>query len=1117
MLKSIPLHNIPAKYSSLKTSPSGTVICSILVMTTGGFLQPLFGKDLKPEHLAFFETNIRPLFFEHCYKCHSADAKKIRGGFLLDSKPGMLRGGDSGPAIAPSDVEGSRLVQMIRQDPDYESMPPKYKLAPEEIKRVEDWIAMGAPDPRLGQPNGAIVESEFDLEERKSWWSLQPVQAYLPPQVQNTSWPINDIDQFILAKLEEKDWSPSEETDRRTLLRRLSFDLIGLAPTPQEMDAFLNDQSPKAYQKQVDRLLASPHFGEKWARHWMDLTRFGESKSFEQDYTMPYTWRYRNYLIQAFNDDVPYNQFVIEALAGDLLKKPRLNPTTGDHESVKGPGYVYLTEGQHGPPDLHNDEARIFDGMIDTISKAFLGSTVACARCHNHKFDAITAADYYSLYGVLRSSRFTYYNTVSESLQKNIGRKLKSKHKSLRALIFDAAKTEMENALAYFTTANAISENYQLREGMASLKSKYGKKKQAGDHSEFDRALQKLLATYYKEAAANSLDCEILENWVRLKLLPEEQKLWPELVSIHGYHKESKEEEETSPTFADLTRSFDDWQHQGLGFEDQPSKPGSVIVSGNGDQSVQAFIGDTLIGGQYTARISGAIRSPDFIIDGKPIELEAKGQHGAVRLVIRNYELTGRGPTTAKLYHPVNGNHWQKFRMETYLWEGQPAYFEIFQYGEATHSVKPKESEADPNDNAYISIRFDGGPDWETFWQKNEDVPSTLTTLWDKGRKNKLDATEAELLSAFFGAGLIKANLSKSAKLEKAMKAYRNLAAQIPYPRMARSLVDGDPKDEPVYIRGLHTNPSQEPNPRHWLDGLGGQVLETKGSGRLEWAQHVADPENPLTSRVLVNRLWKHIFGTGLVSTVNDFGQMGRIPTHPELLDYLAIELVENDWSIKAILRSLVLSRTYQMKSQPSHESNLEDPANLLLQHMPVKRLEAEAIRDHILTCSGELNAEMFGPSVETYIGDLQKSRATPNGGPLDGDGRRSVYLEIRRSFLPSFLRAFDMPNATEPIGARPFTNAPAQSLALMNASFIHEQAQAWADRIIQSELSVEDRINEIHLNAFSRPSTEKEIDWARRFLKSIAEEYQTDINNSNVWKDLCHLIYNRKEFIYLF
>ncbi|MBC9890486.1 MAG: DUF1549 domain-containing protein [Opitutae bacterium] len=411
---------------------------------------------IDPDDLAFFESRIRPILVENCYKCHSVEADKVKGGLFLDSKPGVLRGGESGPAIFRGNAAQSRLKNIVGRAPDFEGMPPKTRLPQSYIDDLVAWIDRGAPDPRLEEPSRGVVKPDFDLDERKGWWSLQPVQNSAPPKVRQKNWPSNDYDRFILRKLEEKGWSPARPADRPTLLRRLSFDLIGLAPSPEELHAFVSDQSENAYQKQVDRLLASLHFGEKWARHWMDLTRYAETKSFEDDYTMPYTYRYRDYLIRAFNEDVPFDRFILESLAGDLLPEPRLNPGTGDNESVKGPGYIYLTEMQPGPLDLHQDEARIFSGMIDVVSKAFLGITLRCARCHDHKFDAVTTADYYSFYGMLRSSRFTYQNTVAEAVQKKTLRKLQREKPKVRSAVFEAGREDVERAGIYLEARNRL-------------------------------------------------------------------------------------------------------------------------------------------------------------------------------------------------------------------------------------------------------------------------------------------------------------------------------------------------------------------------------------------------------------------------------------------------------------------------------------------------------------------------------------------------------------------------------------------------------------------------------------------------------------------------------------
>ena len=1090
----------------------------------------LASEAIDPDDLAFFESRIRPILVENCYKCHSVDAEKIRGGFLLDSKPGLLSGGESGPAIIPGNASQSRLINMVRRHPDFEGMPPKTRLPQSYIDDLVAWVDRGAPDPRTEEPLRGALQSDFDLEERKRWWSLQPVKDPAPPTVSQKDWPSNDYDTFILRKLEEKGWSPARPADRATLLRRLSFDLIGLAPSQEELQEFVNDRSENAYQKQVDRLLASPHFGEKWARHWMDITRYAETKAFEMDFTMPYTYRYRDYLIRAFNEDVPFDQFILESLAGDLLPEPRRNPATGDNESVKGPGFIYLTDLHLGPPDLHHDEARNFSGMIDVVGKAFLGATLRCARCHDHKFDAITTADYYSFYGMLRSSRFTYKNTVAEAVQEKTLRKLQSQKPKVRAAVFQAGREDIKGAGKYLEARNRLLENPELINAVQELEAKFSETKNENKKAHL-ASLRSAIEPYAKSEMGDEHQANVLTNWILLSVSPELQRRWPELEGLYPDRPKPAEQISTtgelSASFAEVARSIENWTLQGLAFEEQPDAPGALILNASGPRAVQTVLSDTNAAGHYAARISGAMRSPDFILDGKPIELQVKGKFAAVRLVVRNYELTGHGPTTKGLYFPVNNDYWETIQFETYLWEGLPAYLEFFQNGEATHSLKPKEVGPEFDDNAYLTFRFDRGPDWGEFWNdqvrdysatsKEAALAATLEQLWLKGRHNILNPVEADLLSAFFGAGLVTADTNRDINLHAALSDYRELAGGIPIPRFARSLVDGDQHDEPVYIRGNHKNLSREPNPRRFLDGLGGAKLNGPGSGRLEWAQHVAHPENPLTARVLVNRLWHHIFGQGLVTTVNNFGKMGTAPSHPELLDFLAADFTRNDWSIKYMIRKMVLTSTYRMSSLPSPESLEMDPDNSFLQHMPVKRLDAEAIRDHILACSGELDTTPFGPSIEAYVDDLPNSRAKPNSGPLDGGSRRSVYLEMRRNFLPSFLRAFDLPNATESIGARPVTNVPAQSLALMNDPFVHQQAEAWAEDLTASDLSVEDGLHAIHLKAYSRPATQRELSWGKNLLQTLAEEYGCSIEDRQAWTDLCHLIYNRKEFIYLF
>ena len=1072
--------------------------------------------NLTAADLEFFETQIRPLLIENCYECHSVGAERVRGGFLLDSQPGMLRGGDSGQVIVPFAAEESRLVNMVRHHPDFEAMPPKTKLTDQQIESLITWIDQGAPDPRLVEPEYQDLNDGFDLEERKNWWSLQPITDPSPPSVRDETWPNNDYDKFILAALEEKNWQPAADADRGSLLRRLNFDLIGLPPSPAELAEFLNDDSPDAYVKQVDRLLASPHFGEKWARHWMDVTRYAETKAFEADYTMPFVYRYRDYLIRTFNADIPYNQFILEALAGDLLKHPRFDPETGENESIKGPGYLFLSDGQHGPPDIHEDEARIFARTIDVATKSFLGTTVACARCHDHKFDAVTTADYYSLYGILRSSRLTYANAIPAEQQQIPAAEIEHARDQIEPLIYDAIKPHIDNAAAYLAARDTLLESGELQAALTALRDEFPAKLNAARRTALNEKREALITNRTATATPENLDTDIFRNWVKLELNSDQVSSWPELDAFRSTAPKSKSNTwNQSPAFESLTTSLHQWRKQGPAFEVEPTA-GRMLISQQGDQTVMGLTGGNLIAGHRGGRTSGVIRSPDFILDGEPIRLQVRGRLATVRLIVRNYELAGQGPTTAILNHTVDGDDWQNVAIKTYLWEGQPAYLEIVQHGLLTRSRYPREPQPDLDENAYVAVRFNAGQDWTDWWQSTEPV-QRLQTVWQKAKDGQLDPLETELMSALFGAGVVKANPATSPQLAAALAQFRTHGEQIPALVYVRSMTDGDPKDEPVYIRGSHKNLSSEPNPRRFLDAFDGPTFKTSGSGRIEWARSVAEPTNPLTTRVIVNRLWHHVFGQGIVPTVNDLGVMGTEPSHPELLDFLAQDFIRHDWSLKTLIRRMVLTRTYQISTAPSAASRNTDPNNHLLQHMPIKRLDAEAVRDHLLASSGSLNRTMYGPSVPAYVDNLPNSRAKPPiSGPLDGDNRRSVYMELRRNFMPTFLRAFDLPNATEPVGARHATNVPAQSLALMNDPFVHGQARNWARQITRSSLSPKERINQIHLTAFSRPATEAEQTWAQSVLDAMATAHGTNPEATEPWTDLCHLIFNRKEFIYL-
>jgi hypothetical protein len=1080
----------------------------VLLLIFGGSI--LQGESLTAPQLEFFEKKIRPVLDKNCYKCHSTKSKKVKGKLLLDSKAGWMRGGDTGQVIIPGDAKNSLLVKMINHLPDYESMPTKSKLKPQEIKDIEAWIKMGAPDPRIQKIPSKENMGKFNLEERKKWWAFQKGVVSAPPQVKNKDWLSNDIDKFILAKLEAKNWQPSAKADKRTLIRRLTFDLTGLPPLEKDINNFLNDKSPKAYEKVVDRLLASPHFGEKWARHWMDNMRFAETKAFEADYTMPHVYQYRDYLIRAYNSDVPYDQFVLESLAGDLLEKPRLNKKNGNNESLAGSGFMYLTDGQHGPPDIHGDEARIFDGMINVTGKAFTGLTVACAKCHDHKFDAITTKDYYSLYGIISSSRFHNANIAAVNKQKSMRLKLRAAKDDLFKEYITGLKKYTQKIPAYVDI---------LRSEIISKKS----------NSVIDKMLQskglnKAQYVNWKKAVTNKkinqkvpgfrmMASFISAKDVKTVLHISKSNVNPPMKKVPFYGLSEKSNGEMIPS--------------GIGFGSKPVKGGEIVISTKGDKFIQNILGPNPSAGFLSGRYSGAIRTPDFMLDGSPVSIYVKGKNAVVNLIVRHYELVGKGPTTNRLRVVVKSDQWQKVSFRTNLWKNEKAYIEVVQHGASLDVARNGQYSYKLDESAYVSTKgltdFNEMNSWKGL--KADSLKgigvgmgrhiNNLLNLWSSGSLNN---DQVDLLYSMIGNGLLPSSSQLTASLKRKVEAYRKLAQEVPKPIYVRSLVDGTPADEPVYIRGNHKSLSKEKNSRHFLDGINGKAFNTKGSGRLEWAKAVIDKENPLTARVMVNRLWYHIFGRGIVYSTNNFGKLGRKPSHPELLEFLAQNFVKEGWSIKKSLRQMVLSSTYQMSSVPLAGVDKADPENELLQHMSVRRMTAEMIRDNILATTGGFKAQLFGPSVAANVNGLPSSRARPKrNGPVDGAGRRSIYQELRRNFLPPFLMAFDMPNGTEPIGRRNVTNVPAQSLALMNDEFMQLQSTRWGKSIASVKGSIKDKVSQLHVKAFGRPVQEQEIKWALQIFKELSSVYKLKPDSPEMWKEFCHILLNRKEFIYIF
>ena len=765
-LKNLSVPNFSVSSFSLTTVVLGWELRGLsLFLLLFVSAMPLSAAELSPAQLRFFENKIRPVFAENCYKCHSQQAEKVKGGFLLDTREGLLKGGDTGPAIVPGDPESSLLIKAIRYtDPDLQ-MPPKGKKLPDEvIADLTAWVKMGAPDPR-----DATAAQKVWADSGKNHWAWQPLKKPAVPEVKDTGWPKTPVDDFILAKLEEKGLKPNPPADKRTLIRRATFDLVGLPPTAAEVDDFLKDDLPEAFAQVVDRLLASPQYGERWGRHWLDVARYSDTKGQirrqREDPNYPYAWTYRDYVIRSFNEDKPYNLFIIEQLAADKLPATARNPT-----NLCALGFLTIGDRfLNMPNDIINDR-------VDVVTKGVLGLTVTCARCHDHKFDPIPTKDYYSLFGVFANCVEPQFEPV---IEKNVG------------------GPEYEE---YY------KQRMELERDKIALQEKF----------------RELRRTKNRE----------------------------------GLRQLQREERENQQKIARL-------------------------------------------------------------------------------------EMTNPG------------------------------------------------------------------------------APPRAMVLQDVLR----------------------------------------------------------PRPQPVFIRGDAGNKGPIV-PRQFLELLsaGARPAFTNGSGRLDLAWALVSKSNPLTPRVMMNRLWLYHFGEGFVSTPDDLGTRSEPPSHPALLDYLASRFVEDGWSLKKMHRLILLSSVYQESSANNPRFAQVDPNNRLLWRANIRRLEFEALRDSLLAIGGDLDLTMYGRPV-----DIEKEPFST---------RRTIYGRIDRSDVAEALINFDFANPDLETGRRHETTVPQQALFLMNSPLVIEQAKRLvALREFSAFTNDTARVDFLYERIYQRPPSAEEVGLGLDFIANAPEK----------------------------
>jgi len=794
-----------------------------------------------PEGIEFFERKVRPLLVKHCYSCHSAEAKKLRGELRLDTRDGVKQGGASGPVVVPGEPAKSPLILAVRHAADVQPMPPKEKLTDAEIADLEAWVKMGVPDPRTGAATAAA-----DPTKGRDFWSFQPVRDHPPPPVKDESWPINPIDRFVLAELEKRDLKPVAPADKRALIRRATFDLTGLPPTPEEIADFLNDDSPDAYAKLIDRLLASPAYGERWGRHWLDVVRYADSAGDNSDFPIPQMVKYRDWVIDAFNRDLPYDRFITEQLAGDLLPA---TDATDRYQKLIATGYLANARRFGSYEDARYPWYLTYEDTIDNLGRTFLGLTINCARCHDHKFDPISQEDYYALYGFFQSTRYPRAGIELDQVQ--------------RDLVPLASASEIERA------------EHERKAELAKV-----------------------------EAKAKRLAVE--------KRAADQVVRWAE-----------------------------------------------------------------------------KLHDPDRVKAAKK----------------RVEELTKAVAAAKK----------EKDRFDRKPWPFELAYAVAEGKTEGKHKVG----------NACVQIK--GDPE-----RQGKEVPRRFPTV------------------------------------------------------------------------------------------LGGQTLPAKvqGSGRLHLARWIADPKNPLTARVMVNRVWHYHFGKGIVATPSDYGKQGTPPTHPELLDYLASRFAESGWSVKAMHRLVMLSRTYQLSGADDAANARHDVDNEYLWRFPRQRLDAESIRDAMLAVSSDLDRGRGGSHPFPDPNTWDYTQHKPFKAVYDTD-RRCVYLMTQRIQRHPFLALFDGADTNASTAKRITSTTPLQALYLMNDPFVHAQAKKFAARLLAAADGDAGRVERAYLLAYGRPPTADEQAAAQEFLTKVTEKLResgvgTGELPAKTWESFARVVFLSNEFVYV-
>jgi hypothetical protein len=984
----------------------------------------LFAGGANPKGIEFFESKIRPVLSKYCYECHSAQAKKLKADLFLDSKEGMLKGGDSGPVFVAGKAKGSLLIKALEHDGMTKMPSQSVKLPKEIVADFAKWIDMGAPDPREGKL--VTKKKAIDIEKGRKYWAFQPLPTVGIPNVKNGGWARTPIDRFILAKLEEKGLTPNPVLGRERLIRRAYFDLHGLPPTPAEVQAFVSDPAPDAYEKLIDRLLQSERVGERWARHWLDAVRFAESGGYEFDGDRPAAFHYRDFVIKAMNQDMPFDQFVRMQIAGDHLMP-------GDLTAISATGFLVAGSypGQTTSKTLALIRYDHLDDMVSTLGTSMLGLSLGCARCHEHKYDPVPQEDYYRLVAALG-------RTDSANLKVNTDPAGFKKAKDA----FDLAHTPLLKTRDEF------------------------------EKIELPKYLQSLWAANKDKAAP-----------VWLTLTPFEAKSKAKLETGADGVLTNVGIGQKNETFTIVAHTMQK-KIKSLRLEALADK--SLPKSGPGQSPDGGFVLSEI--SVVAAPLSAAMKAK---VKPAAVKLKA-GQASAQDPKFPLAAALDNNPKTGWSVGMIAG----KDQAATFDFEGDIGFdggtaltitlkFEGDNFAIAKSRLAITTTPAAPFAGAAeVQAPFElvtALTPTKGVWKVDQREP---TAQW--ARKLNVDAER------IYGAVERHANDEPKPNLIDVFAAQSGRGGPVNF------LIRGEPEKKrevvnPGFIQVLMNNAERD---QKWV-----APAKTPIEPRLalaNWMTDINDGAGNLLARVIVNRLWQHHLGKGIVGTPNDFGIQGDAPTHPELLDYLAKELIKNGWKLKPIHKLIMTSAVY-MQSNEVNEANVKaDPANKLWWRHPTRRLEAEAVRDNILAVAGTLDLTMYGR------------------GTLDGNSpRRSVYLTVKRSQMIPLLQMFDVPEALQSIGERSVTTVPTQSLAFMNSPLVRTAAQKLAVRV-RAKTDAES-IEQAYLIALARRPSDSERQRMQGFIERQAESYgKSPQAREQALTDFCQVMLCLNEFIYV-